>query len=237
MSTTKEDMFDMSDEEYEDGQEIQKNLDCIEIIDAPEIGIFFDSLENLFLHSLSVFIKLQIKQVPENYILVWWRKDLKRCHTKVRVVYDDWKDDHEAQHYRKLQKKLDDVADLAVISNENCAILLNMIDEFQSKASKNEALLENSPSTNTTGAATNVSSHNDGEIKEIHSPLVVRRHGRPSKNKKSPIVEQDVVDGIINLEKFDTPIRVGTKDSTSIQEEQTQVFELYNLHQREVAGF
>ncbi|KAH7545627.1 hypothetical protein FEM48_Zijuj01G0113500 [Ziziphus jujuba var. spinosa] len=49
MSTTKEDMSDKSDEEYEDGQEIQKNLDCNGTIEAPEVRMRFDSLENLFL--------------------------------------------------------------------------------------------------------------------------------------------------------------------------------------------
>ncbi|KAH7515771.1 hypothetical protein FEM48_Zijuj10G0061500 [Ziziphus jujuba var. spinosa] len=259
MLTTKEDMFGMSDEEYEDGQEIHKNLDCNEIIDAPKVGMeiskvvqrrvelndragigvaknfqsfvveasghdnvpflekdcrnYIDKRRRLQLdrskeahfivcwdkekyeikcacrlfefkgilckHSLSVLIKVQIKQVPEKYILAQWRKDLKRSRTKVRVAYDNWKGDHEAQCYHKLQKKLDDVADLTVISDENCAILLNMIDEFQSKVSKNASFLENSPSTNTTRAIANVFSHHDGEIKEIHSPLVIRRHGHP----------------------------------------------------------
>ncbi|KAH7518486.1 hypothetical protein FEM48_Zijuj09G0176500 [Ziziphus jujuba var. spinosa] len=196
-------------------------------------------------HSLSVLIKVQIKQVPEKYILARWRKDLKRSHIKVRLAYDDWKCDHEAQRYHKLRKKLDDVADLDVIFDENCAIVLNMIDKFQSKVSKNASFLENSPSTNTTGATANVSSHNDGKIKEIHSPLVGQRHGCPLKNRKiskvekfvcqkkkkcddkkfkkkkkkvlkSPTVEHDVVDGIINLEKSNTPTWVGTKDNTNI---------------------
>lgn len=58
-------------------------------------------------------------------------KDFKRSHNRVKVAYDDWKGDQEAQRYNKLQKKLDDVASLAVTSTENCAVLLNMMDEFK----------------------------------------------------------------------------------------------------------
>lgn len=64
-------------------------------------------------------------------------------HTKVKVTYDDWKGDKEAQRYHKLQKKLDDVADLAVSSDENCTVWLNMMNEFQSKIKRNESDFKN----------------------------------------------------------------------------------------------
>ena len=82
-------------------------------------------------HTLSVLLKLDIQKVLEKYILARWRKDLKISHTRVKVTYNDWKGDDEAQHYHKLQKKLDDIAEWVVMSDGNCAVLCNMMDELQ----------------------------------------------------------------------------------------------------------
>lgn len=55
MSIVEENIFYMSDEDYGDEQEVQKNLDCTKIIKAPEIRMYFDSLDNF---SLFIFIFL-----------------------------------------------------------------------------------------------------------------------------------------------------------------------------------
>ncbi|KAL2515347.1 protein FAR1-RELATED SEQUENCE 6-like [Forsythia ovata] len=155
-------MLDMSDEEYEDEQE----------------------------HTLSVLLKLDKQKIPEKFILARWRKDIKRTHTRVKVTYDDWKGDHDAQRYNKLQKKLDDVADLAVISDENCDLLWNMMDEFQSKISKHDSTLRSCAltSTNATGDVCKSSGKSNG----LRSPLAVRKHRRPPKSRKVSNVEKFV---------------------------------------------
>ncbi|KAF4355316.1 hypothetical protein F8388_026586 [Cannabis sativa] len=85
-------------------------------------------------HAISVLLKMEVINVPEKYILQRWRKDLKRCHTRVKVgYYDDWTSNLEAQRYDKLRKKFDEVADLAVVSDEKMMQLWNLLDEIQTK--------------------------------------------------------------------------------------------------------
>lgn len=119
----------------------------------------------------------------------------------MKVVYDDWKGDYEAQHYHNLQKKLDEVFELTVIFYENGALVWNMMDEFQLKINKNESTLRcySLTSTNATGVTSNIECCNDfgkfckasGESNEFHSPLAIGRHGCPPKNRR-----------IYNVEKF-----------------------------------
>lgn len=87
-------------------------------------------------HIISVFMKLHIINVPAKYILPRWRKDLRRCYTRVRLGYDDFSTTLEAQRYHKLQLKFEEVADWAVVSNENFSMLWNWLDEFQSRVKK-----------------------------------------------------------------------------------------------------
>ncbi|KAH7546270.1 hypothetical protein FEM48_Zijuj01G0182400 [Ziziphus jujuba var. spinosa] len=87
-------------------------------------------------HIISVFMKFQIINVPAKYVLPRWRKDLRRCYTRVRVGYDDFNYTPEAQRRHKLQQKFEEVADWAVVSNDNFSMLWNWIDEFQSRVKK-----------------------------------------------------------------------------------------------------
>ncbi|XP_024028868.1 protein FAR-RED IMPAIRED RESPONSE 1-like [Morus notabilis] len=88
-------------------------------------------------HSISVLMKMEIINVPEKYILPRWRKDLKRCHTRVKVgYYDDWTSNLEAQRYEKLRKKFDEAADWAVSSDDKLMMLWNCLDEFQMSKAK-----------------------------------------------------------------------------------------------------
>lgn len=85
-------------------------------------------------HAISVLMKMEIINVPEKYILPRWRKDLKRCHTRVRVgYYDDWTSNLEMQRYEKLRRKFDEAADFAVISDEKTMMLWDLLDEFHNK--------------------------------------------------------------------------------------------------------
>ena len=89
---------------------------------------------------------------------------------KVKVTYDDWKGDEEAQHYHKLQK------------NVNCVVLWNMMDALQSKINKNDSNLTSCPLTspNTIDDLCKAS----GENNKLHSLVDVRRHGHPPKTRK-----------------------------------------------------
>lgn len=88
-------------------------------------------------HSISVLMKMEIINVPEKYILPRWRKDLKRCHMRVKVgYYDDWTSNLEAQRYEKLLKKFDEAADWAVSSDDKMMMLWNCLDEFQTSKTK-----------------------------------------------------------------------------------------------------
>lgn len=41
-------------------------------------------------HAVTVLIYKKVDDIPKKYILQRWMKDVKRCHTKVKVIYSDW---------------------------------------------------------------------------------------------------------------------------------------------------
>ncbi|KAI3844564.1 hypothetical protein MKX03_033639 [Papaver bracteatum] len=63
-------------------------------------------------HVLSVLSHKRCKRTPRRKkILRWWRKDVKRCHTKVKVGFSCWKNDDSSKQYYDLCNQFAELAD------------------------------------------------------------------------------------------------------------------------------
>ncbi|KAI3916809.1 hypothetical protein MKW98_026280, partial [Papaver atlanticum] len=62
-------------------------------------------------HVLSVMCNEGVRELPDKYILRWWRKDVKICHTKVKVRFSGWKNDDASKQYYDLCNKFVELAD------------------------------------------------------------------------------------------------------------------------------
>ncbi|XP_031269609.1 protein FAR-RED IMPAIRED RESPONSE 1-like [Pistacia vera] len=67
-------------------------------------------------HAIAVLIHNEISLIPEQYILKRWRKNVFRCHTKVRVSYNSLSTSAEGERFDQLSNSFSEVADLASTS-------------------------------------------------------------------------------------------------------------------------
>ncbi|KAL0010130.1 hypothetical protein SO802_005238 [Lithocarpus litseifolius] len=81
---------------------------------------FFEFRGILCRHQIMVLFHMKIDQVPNKYILKRWSKNIKRSHTKVRINYDNRLVKPETQRFDKMYKVFNEVADLAVDSEDKC---------------------------------------------------------------------------------------------------------------------
>ncbi|XP_028118505.1 protein FAR1-RELATED SEQUENCE 1-like [Camellia sinensis] len=72
-------------------------------------------------HQIVVFMERGINHILEKYILKRWNKNVKRCHVKVRISYDNCSLKAEAHRYDKKKFNVfSEVADLATECEEKC---------------------------------------------------------------------------------------------------------------------
>ncbi|XP_026432357.1 protein FAR-RED IMPAIRED RESPONSE 1-like isoform X1 [Papaver somniferum] len=62
-------------------------------------------------HVLSLLSNNGVKELPDKYILRRWRKDVKRCYTKVKVGFSCWKNDDANTEYYDFCNKFGELAD------------------------------------------------------------------------------------------------------------------------------
>ncbi|KAI3880851.1 hypothetical protein MKX03_002021 [Papaver bracteatum] len=65
-------------------------------------------------HALSVLCYNNVRKLPDKYILRWWRKDVIRAHTKIKVGFSCWTNDVETKRYHDLCTKFGELADWVV---------------------------------------------------------------------------------------------------------------------------
>nr|XP_023873634.1 protein FAR1-RELATED SEQUENCE 4-like [Quercus suber] len=96
---------------------------------------FFEFRGILCRHQITVLFHMKIDQVPNKYILKRWCNNIKRSHTKVRINYDNRLVKPKTQRFDKMYKVFNEVADLAVDSDDKCekvvARILELKGEFK----------------------------------------------------------------------------------------------------------
>ncbi|XP_026432757.1 protein FAR-RED IMPAIRED RESPONSE 1-like [Papaver somniferum] len=58
--------------------------------------------------------QIQKRKLPDKYILGWWRKDVIRAHTKIKVGFNCWSNDVETKRYHDLCTKFGELADWVI---------------------------------------------------------------------------------------------------------------------------
>ena len=82
-------------------------------------------------HAISVLIHRRIYTIPSKYILRRWRKDIKRCHTRVKINYNDMAVKIETQRFEKMCNAFYEVADLAMDDDSKSLKVMEWIDSLK----------------------------------------------------------------------------------------------------------
>nr|POE84351.1 isoform 2 of protein far1-related sequence 2 [Quercus suber] len=137
---------------------------------------FFEFRGILCRHQITVLFHMKIDQVPNKYILKRWCNNIKRSHTKVRINYDNRLVKPKTQRFDKMYKVFNEVADLAVDSDDKCEKVVARILELKGEF-KQEKLVCGSNEPIFAGILTNSTSCGDDlaiskETKNILGPVM-----------------------------------------------------------------
>ncbi|KAG6481762.1 hypothetical protein ZIOFF_058383 [Zingiber officinale] len=145
-----------------------------------------------FRHVIKVLIRLKVIEVPKNYIIDRWRKDIKRGYQSISNIYDDYGCDGERHRYNILTPLIQEVQQLGAKNDDNCSVLVEILKDTKEKLIAGDlghSRVEQLEKVSTSGA------------KMIHSPLKVRSRGRPPTKRKQSKIEQIVKKSIANARK------------------------------------
>ncbi|KAK9292591.1 hypothetical protein L1049_020565 [Liquidambar formosana] len=104
-------------------------------------------------HSLSVLTQRKVKEVPTQYILSRWKKDLRRNYTFVKDSYGDLGAKSYAQRYQKMCKDFFEVAVIAAVSEEKCNVVMSIVHGLKDKFLTDESICGSNQSTQVALAA------------------------------------------------------------------------------------
>ncbi|XP_038707256.1 protein FAR1-RELATED SEQUENCE 1-like [Tripterygium wilfordii] len=128
-------------------------------------------------HVTIVLIQNRQYLVPAYYIFSHWRKDVRRCHSRVKINYEGWIVTSKQCQYNELCKLFTSVVDLAAMSEDKYKSLINWI--------------ENASRTMTTSVGDSVlpgTSQND--------PIIKRTKGHPRSLRKENIFKRKCVGSV-----------------------------------------
>ena len=75
-------------------------------------------------------------QIPEKYILRQWRKDVKRCHAKVKIGYVDWKFKYELHRFNNKCNLFYEFADSVANIDKKYNMVTAMINDTKINLNK-----------------------------------------------------------------------------------------------------
>ncbi|KAK3217813.1 hypothetical protein Dsin_011783 [Dipteronia sinensis] len=170
-------------------------------------------------HVIAVLIHKKIFFALDKYILMRWRKDVIRCHTKVKIGYDNWSIKPEGHRFDKMCNSFYKVAHLATSNDDNCNIVLEMINDLKMKLISYEGddrsiqrtinLSDDTADKNFHGASK--------ENRNILTPMAVRSKGRPPfKRKQSKNLERLQSEGLVTITVENPPIFKNNEDNFAI---------------------
>ncbi|XP_028072354.1 protein FAR-RED ELONGATED HYPOCOTYL 3-like [Camellia sinensis] len=130
-------------------------------------------------HQIAVLMKKRIHQMPDKYILRRWNKNVKRCHTKVHISYDNSSIKPEARRYDKMFNVFNELRELKGELKEEVDVVSGS-NKFGSMSTQNAS-----------------SSYGDGvlnskESTTILDPIVVYQKGRPPCKRKQFMLEKTI---------------------------------------------
>jgi hypothetical protein len=139
-------------------------------------------------HVLFVLTHKKIKQVPSQYILDRWRKNVKRKHNFIRCTHGGMEDTPVAKRFDKLCSVFFPVAEVGAMSEESCNSLIEQLHNLKIQLSSNSSCKNNSEQLGTLECDT--PSNGETTNKAILSPIAVRCAGRPPSLRKESKVDK-----------------------------------------------
>ncbi|KAH9762576.1 protein FAR1-RELATED SEQUENCE [Citrus sinensis] len=133
-------------------------------------------------HALAVLIRNSVELLPERYILSRWRKDVRRCYSKLKVCYGVQNLTIQQERYEKMCNAFSDVADIASDDENIYKTMLDWIEKAIKDLPK-QIRCENVGKTNTGGASCSSN-------KQIN---MTRRKGRPPCIRKESSIRKKSV--------------------------------------------
>ncbi|KAL7220338.1 hypothetical protein ACSBR2_013257 [Camellia fascicularis] len=136
-------------------------------------------------HQIVVLMKERVHEISGKYILRRWNKNVKRCHSKVIINYNNSSMLPETRRYNKMFNVFNDVADLVTDCENRCDMVVEQLLELKGKLKEEVEIHHNS------------TTHGDGvskskESRTILDPVVLRQMGRPPCKRKQSMVEKVV---------------------------------------------
>ncbi|KAK3218273.1 hypothetical protein Dsin_012243 [Dipteronia sinensis] len=137
-------------------------------------------------HAIVVLIHKEIFVIPDKYILRRGRKDVTRCHTKVKIGYDNWSTKLEGHRFDKMYNTFYELAYLATGSDAMCNIVIEGITDLKTK------LISNGGDNGSSRYIPTLNNDTSKKNCNILSPRAVRSKGRPPFKRKQSMVEKVV---------------------------------------------
>ncbi|KAF9600847.1 hypothetical protein IFM89_013082 [Coptis chinensis] len=130
-------------------------------------------------HALTVLLQKQVHTLPEKFFLRRWRKDVKRHHKKIKIIYADWTVNPENERFDKMCKAFYEVADLAAVDEDKINVVICWTKRLLNEINLNDGTRESDNCTPKVG--TYVHSGNSGpsakESVSVGRPLAVHHKG------------------------------------------------------------
>ncbi|XP_031285457.1 protein FAR-RED IMPAIRED RESPONSE 1-like [Pistacia vera] len=128
-----------------------------------------------------------------------WRKNVYRCHTKIRVSYNSWSTTVEGERFDQLSNSFSEVADLASTNIDDSNMVMHMITDMKKKLLSNERAggidRHDDMSCHSGSNFDSVHANSTETSNKILTPLDVRCKGRPPFKRKQSKLEQNVRKG------------------------------------------
>jgi len=103
-------------------------------------------------HALAVLIRNSVELLPERYILSRWRKDVRRCYSKLKVCYGVQNLTIQQERYEKMCNAFSEVADIASDDENSYKTVLDWIEKVMKDLPK-QIRCKSVGKTNTGGAS------------------------------------------------------------------------------------
>ncbi|KAL7199835.1 hypothetical protein ACSBR2_022025 [Camellia fascicularis] len=147
------------------------------------------SLEIVCRHQIVVLMKERVHEISDKYILRRWNKNVKRCHSKVIINYDNSSMLPETRRYNKMFNVFNDVVNLATDCENRCDIVVEQLLELKGKLKEEVEIDCGNKKSSFVSNHHNSTTHGDGVSKSKESrtmldPVVLRQKGRPPCKRK-----------------------------------------------------
>ncbi|KAH9721372.1 protein FAR1-RELATED SEQUENCE [Citrus sinensis] len=169
-------------------------------------------------HALAVLIRNSVELLPERYILSRWRKDVRRCYSKLKVCYGVQNLTIQQERYEKMCNAFSE--DVIVTSDDENSYktVLDWIEKTMKDLPK-QIHCESVGKTNTGGASCSSNKQINSESVErtvigevscgsnnvqlaLNDPVVTRRKGRPPCLRKESSIQKKSVQKIKSAQKI-----------------------------------